>query len=149
MKPTRTWVLIADGARARILQQLGPGRDLTAIDGMVFHGDHAATHDLVSDREGRSFSSHGSGRSAYEPHADPHRDLKTKFAHQLAEVLAHGLKHNAYDRLVIVAAPATLGDLRTAISEHVRAKIVGELAQDLTNTPNGEVATHLRDVLSI
>jgi hypothetical protein len=25
MKPTRTWVLIADGARARILQNDGPG----------------------------------------------------------------------------------------------------------------------------
>ena len=149
MKPTRTWVLIADGARARILKQLGPGRELTAIDGMVFHRDHAATRDLVSDREGRSFSSHGPGRSAYEPHTDPHRDLKTKFAHQLAEVLAHGLEHNDYDHLVIVAAPATLGDLRTAISEHVRAKIVGEIAQDLTKTPNGEVATHLKDVLSI
>ena len=103
MKPTRTWVLIADGARARILQQLGPGRDLTAIDGMVFHGDHAATHDLVSDREGRSFSSHGPGRSAYEPHTDPHRDLKAKFAHQLADILARGLEQKFYDRLVILS----------------------------------------------
>ena len=149
MKPTRTWILIADGARARILEQLGSGHELTAITGLVFHGDHAATHDLVSDREGRSFSSHGPGRSAYEPHTDPHRDLKTKFAHQLADVLARGLEHNSYDRLVIVATPVTLGDLRTAISEHVRAKIVGEIAQDLTKTPNGEVATHLKEVLSV
>ena len=149
MKPTRTWILIADGARARILEQLGSGHELTAVDGMVYHGDHAATHDLVSDREGRSFSSHGPGRSAYEPHTDPHRDLKAKFAHQLADMLADGLERNSYDHLVIVASPVTLGDLRTAISEHVRAKIVGEIAQDLTKTPNGEVATHLRDVLSV
>ena len=149
MKPTRTWILIADGARARILEQLGSGHELTAIDGMVFQGDHAATHELVSDREGRSFSSHGLGRSAYEPHTDPHRELKAKFAHQLADVLARGLENNSYDHLVIVAAPVTLGDLRTVISERVRGKIVGEIAQVLTKTPNCEVATHLKDVLSV
>ena len=59
MKPTRTWVLIADGARARILENDGPNHGLTAIEGLEFQGDHSATHDLVPDREGRSFSSRG------------------------------------------------------------------------------------------
>ena len=147
MKPTRTWVLIADGARARILENLGPGHGLTALDGLVFHGDHSATHDLVSDRQGRSFSSHGPGRSAIEAHTDPHRDLKTKFANRLAEALTNGLEQNAFDRLVIVASPVTLGDLRSVISDRVRAKVVGEVAQDLTKLPNGEIATHLQHVL--
>ena len=148
MKPTRTWVLIADGARARILENNGPGHGLTAMDGLVFHGDHSATHDLVSDREGRSYSSHGPGRSAIDSRSDPHRDLKTKFAHQLADVLARGIDQNSYDRLIIVAPSVTLGDLRAAISDHVRAKVVGEVAQDLTKIPNGEVAEHLKHVLS-
>lgn len=147
MKPIRTWVLIADGATARILENDGPGHGLTAIEGLVFHGDHSATHDLVSDREGRSFSSHGSGRSAIDSHSDPHRDLKTKFAHQLADLLARGLEQNSYERLIIVAPPVRLGDLRAAISDRVRAKVVGEVAHDLTKIPNGEVAEHLKHVL--
>lgn len=149
MKPTRTWVLIADGARARILENDGPSHGLTALEGLVFHGDHSATHDLVSDREGRSFSSHGPRRSAIDARSDPHRDLKTKFAHQLADALAQGLEQNSYDRLIIVAPPVTLGDLRSAISDRVRAKVVGEVAQDLTKIPNGEVAEHLKDVLNV
>jgi protein required for attachment to host cells len=148
MKPTRTWVLIADGARARVLKNDGPGQGLTALEGLVYHGDHSATHDLVADREGRSFSSHGPRRSAIDSRSDPHRDLKTKFAHQLADVLAQGLEQNSYDRLIIVAPPVTLGDLRSAISDRVRAKIVGEVAHDLTKIPNGEVAEHLKDVLN-
>jgi protein required for attachment to host cells len=147
MKPTRTWVLIADGARARILENEGPGHGLTAIEGLEFHGDHSATHDLVSDREGRSFSSHGPGRSAIDSRSDPHRDLKTKFAHLLAEVLARGLEQKSYERLIIVAPPVTLGDLRLAISDVVRSKVVGEVNHDLTKIPNGEVAEHLKDVL--
>jgi protein required for attachment to host cells len=130
-----------------VLLNEGPGHGLHAVDGLVFHGDHSATHDLVSDREGRSFSSHGTGRSAIESHSDPHRELKKKFAHELADVLARGLQQHAYDRLIIVAPPAALGDLRVAISDHVRAKVVGEVAHDLTKTPNGEVAAHLKDVL--
>ena len=147
MKAIRTWVLIADGARARILQNNGPGHGLTAVDGQVFEGDHSATHDLVSDREGRSFSSHGPRRSALDARSDPHRTLKSKFAHQLAEVLAQGHAHDAYDRLVIVASPVTLGDIRSAISDQVRAKVIGEVAQDLTKLPNSQVAVHLDSVL--
>ena len=148
MKPIRTWVLIADGARARILQNDGPGKGLHEVEGCVFHGDHAATHDIMSDREGRSHASVGPGRSAIEAHSDPHRELKKRFAHQLADVLASRLRSKAYDRLVIVAAPSALGDLRAAISEQVRAKVTGEVAKDLTKTPDGEVAGHLKDVLS-
>jgi protein required for attachment to host cells len=147
MKATRTWVLIADGARARILENDGPGKGLHEVEGAVFHGDHEATHEIMSDREGRSHSSVGPGRSAIEAHSDPHRELKKKFAHRLAEALAQGLQRKAYDRLVIVAAPSALGDLRAALSEQVRAKVAGEVAKDLTKTPDGEVASHLQHVL--
>ena len=146
MKPTRTWILIADGARARILETHGPASTPIRHSELVFAGDHASTHDLMSDRQGRSHSSVGPGRSAIEPQTDPHRNLKAKFAHQLADVLAQGLQRNAYDRLVIVAAPVTLGDLRAALSDHVRAKVAGEVAKDLTKTPDNEIAGHLGDV---
>jgi protein required for attachment to host cells len=147
MKPTRTWVLIADGARARILENDGPGHGLHEVEGHEFKGDHSATHDLVPDRQGRSFSSHGPGRSAIASHSDPHRELKATFAHRLADVLERGLAKKSYDHLVIVATPVTLGDLRAAISDHVRAKIVGEIAKDLTKIPNREIGDHVKDLL--
>ncbi len=147
MKPTRTWILIADGARARILENDGPGRGLHPVPGAVFHGDHASTHDIMSDRTGRTYQSKGQARSAIEAHSDPHRELKKKFAHQLADALAHGLQQKSYDRLVIVAAPSALGDLRAALSEHVRAKVTGEVDKDLTKIPDADVAGHLKDVI--
>jgi protein required for attachment to host cells len=63
-------------------------------------------------------------------------------------VLASRFCSKAYDRLVIVTAPSALGDLRAANSEQVRAKVTGEVAKDLTKTPDGEVAGHLKNVLS-
>lgn len=148
MKAVRTWVLIADGARARILENTGPGHGLSPVEGMVFQGDHAATHDLVSDREGRSYSSHGPGRSAVQSRSDPHRELKSSFAHHLADVLAGALEQKSFDRLIIAASPVTLGDLRAAMSDHVRAKVSGEVAHDLTKIPNNDVADHLKAVLA-
>jgi protein required for attachment to host cells len=147
MRPTKTWILIADGARARVLENDGPGRGVIAVDRLVLQGDHSATHDIVDDREGRTYSSHGPGRSAIDARTDPHRELKRTFAHHLADVLAHELDAGAYERLVIVAAPATLGDLRKAISPKVSAKVTGEIPKDLTKTPNREVAHFLEAVL--
>jgi protein required for attachment to host cells len=148
MKPTRTWILIADGARARILQNDGPGKGLQALEGRVWHGDHAATHELVSDRTGRAFSSTGPSRSAIEPHFDPHRQLKRNFAHRLADALADGWRDRAYDRLIIVAAPSALGDLRAALTPEVRATVMAEVPKDLTKIADAAVAEHLKDVLA-
>ena len=148
MKATRTWILIADGARARILQNDGPGKGLHALAGGVFRGEHASTHAIMSDRTGRTFSSTGPARSAIEAHSDPHRELKRSFAHRLAEALADGWRKRAYDRLIIVAAPSALGDLRATLSPEVRAKVTAEVAKDLTKTPDTAVAEHLKDVLT-
>ena len=56
MKPTKTWIMIADGARARILENEGPGRGLKEVPNMTFAGDHSATHNIVDDRQGRSYN---------------------------------------------------------------------------------------------
>jgi protein required for attachment to host cells len=148
MKATRTWILIADGASARILQNSGLGKGLHAVAGGVFEGDHAATHDIMSDRAGRTFSSAGPARSAIEAHSDPHRELKRTFAHRLADALADGWRKGAYDRLIIVAAPSALGDLRAALSKEVSAKVTAEVAKDLTKIPDTAIAEHLKDVLA-
>ena len=144
VKPARTWILIADGARGRILADHGAGGDPRAVDGLVFHGDHSTTHDLVSDREGRNFGTRGPRRSAIDPHSDPHRELKRAFAIQLSEELTSGLRDDAYDRLILIASPVTLGDLRAAISGEVKRKVKGEIAHDLTKMPNSDVGAYLR-----
>lgn len=158
MKPLRTWALIADGARARILENGSAARgedhhrragsradaeEWSPVEGLVFEGGNSSTHDLVSDRQGRSFSPAGSGRSAIEARVDPHREQKTRFAHHLAQVLADRLQAGEFHRLIIAAPPAMLGDLRSAISGKVSAAVIAEFAHDLTKIPNHDIAGHL------
>lgn len=147
MKPTRTWVLIADGAHGRVLEQVGRGHALSEVPGMKRVAELPRSHDLGDDRPGRTEQSVGTARSAMEPRSDPHRELKRQMARELAELMATKLAERAYDRLIVVAPPVTLGDLREALPEPVRKVVAHEVASDLTRTPDHEIARHLGDAL--
>lgn len=149
MKPTKTWILIADGARARIFLNEGPGKGVTPVDGGAFESGHQASREILEDRPGRTFESADTSRHAYEPRSDPHRELKRTFAGQLAAMLDQRLLEKAYDRVILVAPPAMLGDLREALTDAVRAVLYAELDKDLTQTPAQELPGHLGEVLAV
>lgn len=149
MKPTTTWILVADGARARVFVNLGPSKGIEALEGATIEADHRADREIMSDKPGRSFESVGDTRHAYEPRHDPHRELKRSFAEALAAMLDEKLAEKAYDRVVLVAPPATLGDLRAALSGAVRGAVYAELDKDLTNTPVAELPKHLGAVMAV
>lgn len=144
MKATRTWILVADGARARILEQVGPGGDLHPLEGAKFSTASKPSRELGTDRPGRVRESVGHQRHAIEPRYDPHRGLETLFAHQLADILSIRLREGLFDRLIIVAPPVMLGDLRSALAKPLQEALIGEIAKDLTKTPNGEILEHVR-----
>jgi len=150
MKPVITWILIADGARARILEHKGPGSGVSAVDGMEFSAEKLKSSDIMADKPGRAFSSQGASRFAIEPKTDPVAKREADFMAMLAGVLEEK-KNNAtvFDRLVLIAAPRALGELRKALSNSIREIIYAELAKDLTKTPNDKVGKHLEEVMVV
>jgi protein required for attachment to host cells len=147
MKPKRTWVLIADGGNAKVFESERPGSDLTQVEGMTLTADLPANRDILTDRPGRTHESQGRARHAKENPSDPHRELKRAFARRLAGILEARLAEQRFDRLVLVAPPATLGDLRDALPKSVKARVTAELAHDLVKTPHSELPGHLEGVL--
>jgi protein required for attachment to host cells len=148
MKPIRTYILIADGARAHLLLSEGRGKPLVEVPGSETRHELKPDHELSADRPGRVHESANVSRHAIE-RDDLHRREKDRFAQSLAETLEMRLANREYDRLVIAAAPETLGVIRSALSEKVRAVILGEVAKDLTKIPNPQVRHHLGDDLPI
>jgi protein required for attachment to host cells len=65
------------------------------------------------------------------------------FAKRIAQALHERHAASSFDRLVVVAPPTTMGDLRTALSGKVKAAVIAELVADLTNTPVNELPAHL------
>jgi protein required for attachment to host cells len=149
MKPLTTWILIADGARARVLENTGPGKGVAEVAGLEFADEHLRSSDIMADKPGRAFSSAGEGRSAMEPSTDPVQKRQSDFARRLAETLEKKRRQKAFDRLVLVAAPAALGHLRSALTPQLREAVSGELAKDLTKVPNPDIPKHLMGVLAV
>jgi protein required for attachment to host cells len=149
MKPIRTWIVVADGARARVFENTGPGKGLEPLPGRVLETEVRPAREILADRPGRSFDRKGPGRHALEPTVDWHRFQKQEFARKLSERLDRAAQSDAFDRLILVAPPRSLGDLRASIGEAVRQRLVGELAKDLTRCTDRELPAHLADLIAL
>ena len=109
MKKTVTYVLVADGARARIYVNEGPGKGLQAVSGATHKADlHHHSRDVKSDKPGRAIDAGTGQRSAMEPSQDWHRFEKHKFAREMAKVIDAAAANKAFDRLILVAPPTTI-----------------------------------------
>jgi len=147
-KSTVTWVLIADGARARLLTTGGGAKGLEPVLDQEFIGTNLASRDIASDRPGRSFDSAGEGRHAMEPPTDPKRHAKQAFAHDIAEILEAARKKNGFGCLVVVAPPQALGDLRSEFGVELRRMVIAEINKDLTQVPIHELPDYLGTAVS-
>ena len=147
MKPSVTWVLIADGAQARILEYTGPSKGLTQVEGLKFEDARLRSGEIMADRPGRSYSSAGYGRSGMEQRTDPRDHRETEFLRSVAEVLNQKALEGTYRKLVIAAPPLALGDLRKCLSPAAKEKVSAELAKDLTTVPILDLGKHFEGAL--
>jgi protein required for attachment to host cells len=143
MKPERIWIVIADGHEAKVFERHGPQSELVPVADMTMTVDLPPNRTIQDDRPGRSFESSCPTRHAMESRTDPHRELKRDFARSVAEKLDLALRDQRFERLVIVAPPATLGDLRRGLSQQLEGKVAAELAKDLVHVPHHDLPTHL------
>jgi protein required for attachment to host cells len=148
IKPIRTWVVIADAARARVFETRGRGTGLTAIDGLALEADLPPNRELGTDRPGRSFESVGGTRHAMEG-SNPNRELKRQFARRIVDAVEARQATKSFDRLVLVAPPVTMGDLRAALPARVKAVVAAEVVADLTNTPMRDLPAHLAEHIAL
>ena len=149
MKPTVTWILLADGAQAKVFEHSGPGTGLTPIRDLLFEEEPLQAREIMADKQGRSFSSVGHGRSAMEYSSDPVQVRETRFVKAVAEVLERKFQQSAFSRLIIAAAPTALGDIRDALSDRLKGAVVAEMPKDLTNMPTPQLEKHFGGLLVI
>ena len=53
----------------------------------------------------------------------------------------------AFDRLVVCAAPQTLGDLRGMLSAKSRDKTMAEISKDFSNLPTDKLISSVRSIM--
>ena len=140
--PEGAWVVVCDGRKALILENVGDAEypDLRTRD--VDKQDDPQTSDLGTDRPGRVQQSANNRRSAMEE-TDWHEQAEEKFLADLMHRLDAALLSKEAKDLVIVAPPRALGALRKAYSSHVRGALIAEVDKDLTAMPVDQIEKHL------
>lgn len=142
----RTWVVVADGARARIFETAYRGDPLRpALDhDLVSASLHG--HDRHTDRPGRVHDRQGAHRHGMEHPSDPVREDERRLAKSVATELGRA-PAEGIARIVLVAPPETLGDLRAALPDPIRAMVVAEVGKDLAAMKDHELEERLRDTV--
>jgi len=138
-----TWIVIADGSRARIVTRRHEAAGFDIVAEMHSLEAHVPSHLIASERPGRTQESGYSGRHAIEPRLDPHQERLTAFIRSVAAYLNEHAAGPAVDDLILFAPPHALGQLRPMLDKAVAGKIRAEAPKDLTKLPLSELAEHL------
>lgn len=117
--PKGATVAVADGAKLVLFRNTGTetGPELT----LVPHGE-VETHN----------KSAGQNRPSVQDDRNDDQLEEFAFAAGVAEILNKKVLTHKIDALVVIAAPRTLGELRRHYHKELEARLVGEIAKDLT-----------------
>lgn len=137
--PGATWVLVADASGARIFgfaEKNGQWTLLESIDGAgTDHPDQTA--DFGAKASTHKGALHGHGVSTAK------ETQERRFAHTLAHVLERGREKQAFARLVLVAPPKLLGELRENLSRGLQGTIAAEVHKDYSHAGVAELIDRL------
>lgn len=136
------WIVVCDGAKALVLENAGDDKfpNLKTLE--VFEQKNPDTHDLGSDKPGRSYSSVGHGRSAIEQ-PDWHDQAERTFLLQLIKHLDSAVAAGKAKSIIMVAPPRALGVLRPAYSHALKAAVRAEVDKDYVKLPVHQIEKQL------
>ncbi|WP_323763702.1 host attachment family protein [Marinovum sp.] len=129
-----TWIVVTDSEKALFLRNLtdheDPHLEVTDKD----EQDNPSDIEQSANRPGRMNDTGVQQRSALDD-TDWHELAKERFAADLAEKLYQEAHKGHFERLILVASPQVLGDLRAELHQEVSDKVVAEIPKTLTNHP--------------
>lgn len=140
-----TWIVVADGARARIFSRSSRHRRGEPLVPALDHdlvASRALDSELDSDRPGRTNARTERMRHGLGHEDDSHRHAQQQLARDVARELEHA-RTQGLRAVILIAPPRALGDLREACNEHVRALVSHELAKDLSTLAVHELAPRI------
>lgn len=146
MHGERIWYLVMNSNRARILRGL-PAPHENSVAELSLHSGHHRLRDHLEDRPTRSFSPASPGRrSGVEPGTDPVREDTLRFLQEVRAFLLAECEAKAFDELVVVSPPETLGLWRDVLAEPLKSAVRAEVPKNLVRLPTHELIDSLRQI---
>ena len=123
--PTNALVAVVDGENLRLFRNNG-----TATEVQLKGVETPSLEERASGSSGRGSSD-----------ANPDNDTQAEDGHAMsvAEALNGWALKNKFDKLVVIAAPKTMGELRKHWHKEVEGAIIGEITKTLTNASTDDI----------
>lgn len=140
---SKTWLLVADAAKARLFEIPKRGGNLTEIACYTNPNGRSPGQHPEHGRQGRTHESANSARHAIEPHTSLEEKHAMQFADLLRDAIWHGRTEKQFDRLVLMAPPRFLGVLRDRLDEQSLKCVTAEVGNDLLALSPTELRAYL------
>jgi protein required for attachment to host cells len=159
-----TWILVADSRQAQIyvrhkVEKWIPfphnrrnqfeeiiAHEPVAVPGMRWRAESIHEYDFGPDTTARVFESVGDARHMSEPHITVQEEIRQHLARSIAQSLYRAHMEKAFDRLVLIAPPKMLGEIKRQLDGKLVRMIVAEMPKDLTHYEGEELADHLNHI---
>lgn len=136
----RTWIVVCDATRCRFFMKRMGSQEWVKFEEFEHPAGRAKGLELASDRPGRSLQSQApQKRAATDPRTNPHEVEVQRFARHIADTLDNARVQNAFERLVLVAPPSFLGELKTALPEQLHKLVYATLDKDYTQLDQRDI----------
>jgi len=156
VKPPVTWILVADSKQAQVYTRRKPRRlsllsqfeeaithTPISVPDMAWEAEPLDQYQLGRNATGMVFESKSSERHMNEPRIDAREEIQQRFAQTIVRQLAKAKTENRFDRLVLVAPPKMLGEIRKHLDTNLSRAIMAEMPKDLTHYDSKDLADHL------
>lgn len=138
-----TWILVADGARARLFETASPDDALTEVACFANPAGRSPGRGFTTGRAPTVNESVGAARHAIEPHTTLREKTTDRFARTISVELERGRNAHRYARLVLVAPPRFLGALHGAFPKPLRDSVVAEIKRNVTALHAADIRAHI------
>jgi protein required for attachment to host cells len=132
MTMAKTWILIANAHRARVLEQIDSRQLLKELSDFVAPKTRTTPKGDISGDAGK-----GHGRTAhhgtqFEPHTEPQDKERLEFARELAHYLNEAANSQTFSELNLIATSPMLGSLRPLLNHAASERVKRTVPADLT-----------------
>jgi len=143
-----TWILVAHRGGARLFENAGPGKGLQLVEDIPHPEGRLKSGEINADKPGRAFDTFSRRHGMSQEH-EATDQVSLMFAKHLCDKLEKARAENRFGKLVLVAEPRLLGELRAALDKHTAALVSATLDKDLVGVDNRDLPKHLGGVIQL
>lgn len=142
------WLVVADSGCARFFALSREPAAFREIQELVSASRHKTSREMTSDISGRIVNvAGGSSSHSMAPRSDAHDLAEQAFSNELVAKLEQAANSNAFEHLVVIADPKTLGRMRQHMSKSLSGRVAHELNRDLVAMPLVALEQRVREEL--